>query len=872
MEDDQPTEQQRLQTARQAVKQAAFYMKRALDQKSLRDGLKHASAMLSELRTSALGPKSYYDLYISVTDELRHLEGYISAEHKRGRRMLELYELVQHAGNVLPRLYLLLTVGSVYIVSQEAAAKDILTDLVEMCRGVQHPLRGLFLRNYLAQATKAKLPDTGSEYEGVGGTVSDAVSFVLSNFGEMNKLWVRMQHQGGVRDREAREKERLELRILVGTNLMQLSKLEGVDLTMYSETVLPAILEQVVNCKDALAQQYLMECVAQVFPVSFHIPTLPTWLQHTSWLAPGADVKALLQCMMDRLASAEGEASGDGDGSGEGSGGEAGQPFELLSAHLASLHPKPAAAAEGAGEGTASADVPSQEAAASGAAAAPPAPAFDPAETLELYEALLKFVLGAYPQRTDFIQATLKAANELLVAAPPGLAATNSKAARVLVSIVTQPLSHFPSILTLLELPSWPPLLSHLSHDRQKDVAAQLVGAVIGQEATVSSADAAKQLLLFVQPLMNDGPGEAAAADAAREEPIDEDTALELGPVSRLIHAFKAADTDDQCRILNSAFKQASAGAVRRSPFTLVPVVFACLPLARKIRSRVLKGETVEVSVHKLLTFVGSIIAALQPLAPSLALRLHLLAAQVADACGEESEAYDFMTGAFTCYEEDISDSRAQLAAVTLASATLHHTRDFSAENYDTLATKATQYSARLLKKPDQARAIARASFLFCTSAIHAPPKPEAADDGAAGDDDDKAATAEEEEEGGSGGAAETVSAAAAARQPKRVLECLQRSLKISDACKANSLHIPLFVEALDTYLLHFSAACPAITSTYVTSLMQLIAQQLAESADAEGAAKEAVSKATVHFHNIKAYLAAKQGQDERFKEIESSP
>eukprot|EP00965_Chrysotila_dentata_P190266 6173767-Pleurochrysis_carterae.AAC.1 len=29
-----------------------------------------------------------------------------------------------------------------------------------------------------------------------GGAVADAVSFVLTNFGEMNKLWVRMQHQG----------------------------------------------------------------------------------------------------------------------------------------------------------------------------------------------------------------------------------------------------------------------------------------------------------------------------------------------------------------------------------------------------------------------------------------------------------------------------------------------------------------------------------------------------------------------------------------------------------------------------------------------------------------------------------------------------
>ena len=62
--------------------------------------------------------------------------------------------------------YLLCTVGSVYIKSKEAPAKDILKDLVEMCRGVQHPIRGLFLRSYLAQISRDKLPDIGSEYEG----------------------------------------------------------------------------------------------------------------------------------------------------------------------------------------------------------------------------------------------------------------------------------------------------------------------------------------------------------------------------------------------------------------------------------------------------------------------------------------------------------------------------------------------------------------------------------------------------------------------------------------------------------------------------------------------------------------------------------
>ena len=57
-----------------------------------------------------------------------------------------------------PRLieirYLLITVGLVYIKTHEYSRRDILRDLVEMCRGVQHPLRGLFLRNYLLQCTR----------------------------------------------------------------------------------------------------------------------------------------------------------------------------------------------------------------------------------------------------------------------------------------------------------------------------------------------------------------------------------------------------------------------------------------------------------------------------------------------------------------------------------------------------------------------------------------------------------------------------------------------------------------------------------------------------------------------------------------------
>ena len=103
-------------------------------------------SFLGELRTSLLSPKSYYQLYMGICDELRHLEQFLLDEFRKGRKVADLYELVQYAGNIVPRMYLLITVGLVYIQTNEFSRRDILRDLVEMCRGVQHPLRGLFLR------------------------------------------------------------------------------------------------------------------------------------------------------------------------------------------------------------------------------------------------------------------------------------------------------------------------------------------------------------------------------------------------------------------------------------------------------------------------------------------------------------------------------------------------------------------------------------------------------------------------------------------------------------------------------------------------------------------------------------------------------
>lgn len=273
-----------------------IFVRQELDQ--LMDALKSASLMLAELRTSSLSPKQYYELCaltlvhtataltqllldMAVFDALRHLSNYLYDAHTQGRHHLaDLYELVQYASSIVPRLYLMITVGSVYMSIPDAPIKEIMKDMMEMSRGVLHPVRGLFLRHYLSGQTRDHLPTAlepgyviGTSmpnttltpiYSSPAGCLQDSISFVLTNFIEMNKLWVRLQHQGHSRDREKREMERRELRILVGTNLVRLSQLDGVDLDLYQRIILPSILEQVVNCKDVIAQEYLMEVVIQV--------------------------------------------------------------------------------------------------------------------------------------------------------------------------------------------------------------------------------------------------------------------------------------------------------------------------------------------------------------------------------------------------------------------------------------------------------------------------------------------------------------------------------------------------------------------------------------------------------------------------------
>jgi hypothetical protein len=67
---------------------------------------------------------------MAVFDALRHLSNYLYDAYTQDKHHLaDLYELVQYAGNIIPRLYLMITVGSVYMSIPDAPIKEIMKEM-----------------------------------------------------------------------------------------------------------------------------------------------------------------------------------------------------------------------------------------------------------------------------------------------------------------------------------------------------------------------------------------------------------------------------------------------------------------------------------------------------------------------------------------------------------------------------------------------------------------------------------------------------------------------------------------------------------------------------------------------------------------------
>jgi len=686
---------------------------------------------------------------MAIFDALRHLSVFLRESHPQNH-LADLYELVQYAGNIVPRLYLMITVGTVYMGIEDAPVKEIMKDMMEMSRGVQHPIRGLFLRYYLSGQARDYLPaGTGP---GPEGNLQDSISFVLTNFVEMNKLWVRLQHQGPSKDREKRTKERQELQLLVGSNLVRLSQL--VDLDAYKGGILQPLLEQVVQCRDVLAQEYLLEVITQVFPDEYHLHTLDQFLAATARLNPHVNIKAIVIGMMDRLSayatrdaeadtperkreaeeeataklmeklkiSKENKSAEDKDGEAHENGnGENGEEAPSNDSDAKTIEKVETNGVETIGKGRGVPDnvrlfevfyeqvmnlismqrLPIQDITA-------------------LLNSLINLALNIYPERLEYVDQVLDYANKEASKYVNNADFHSQDCQKNVLSLLLAPVKTYFSLFTALALPNFIPFLNMQPYPTRRAVAGEVARSVLRNETPITTVEQLQGVLEILKVLIKEAspPPAGYPAGPARRGPAETDEMIEeQGWLARMVHLFKGTDTNVQFKLLQTARDSFSQGN-ERIKFTTPALLTASLKLARRYKAREHLQDDWSTQSSALFKFSHTLVSTLYtrvtaPGIADLALRLFISCGSIADQCGFEEVGYEFFAQAFTVYEESISDSRAQFQAVCVIAQALSRARGFSKENYDTLITKCALHGSKLLKKPDQCRAVYLASHLW---------------------------------------------------------------------------------------------------------------------------------------------------------------
>nr|6H7W_Q Chain Q, Vacuolar protein sorting-associated protein 35 [Thermochaetoides thermophila DSM 1495]6H7W_R Chain R, Vacuolar protein sorting-associated protein 35 [Thermochaetoides thermophila DSM 1495] len=820
-----------LEDALIAVRQQTAMMRKFLDTPGkLMDALKCCSTLVSELRTSSLSPKQYYELYMAVFDALRYLSAHLRENHPVNH-LADLYELVQYAGNIIPRLYLMITVGTAYMSIDGAPVKELMKDMMDMSRGVQHPVRGLFLRYYLSGQARDYLPTGDSD--GPEGNLQDSINFILTNFVEMNKLWVRLQHQGHSRERDLRTQERRELQLLVGSNIVRLSQL--VDLPTYRDSILGPLLEQIVQCRDILAQEYLLEVITQVFPDEYHLHTLDQFLGAVSRLNPHVNVKAIVIGMMNRLSDyAERESQNEPEE----------DRAKLEEEALAKLLEKTKLGQNSELEPQ-NGDHPDTEVSSTTDSAQAPSTAdsdttavngeeepvrkrrgipvnvplydifFDQVQhlvqaqhlpiqdTIALCCSLANLSLNIYPERLDYVDGILAYALAKVKEHANSADLHSQPAQQSLLSLLQSPLRRYVSIFTALSLPTYVSLFQAQTYPTRRAIAGEIVRTLLKNQTLISTPAHLENVLEILKVLIKEGsqpPAGYPGVVQPRARPLETDETMEeQGWLARLVHLIHSDDNDTQFRLLQMT-RKAYAEGNERIRTTTPPLITAGLKLARRFKAREHYDDNWSSQSSSLFKFLHSAISTLYtrvngPGVADLCLRLFCSCGQVADMTEFEEVAYEFFAQAFTVYEESISDSKAQFQAVCVIASALHRTRNFGRENYDTLITKCAQHASKLLRKPDQCRAVYLASHLWWATPI-----------AARGETEDTELY----------------------RDGKRVLECLQRALRVADSCMETATSIELFVEILDRYVYYFDQRNESVTTKYLNGLIELIHSNLA--------------------------------------------
>ncbi len=618
--------------------------------------------------------------------------------------MKDLYDVVQQCETIVSRLYLLICVASAYIETGQANATDIIFDLFNLMKGVQNPLRGLFCRFFFLKMIKDRLPDKGNEYEKPGASPDDSIKFILNNLDDMNRLWIRLNNIDDPEERIIREREREQLKYLVGENITRLSSLNAITPEIYRKKVLPRIIEILLDSKDAMSQQYLMECVIQAFPDEYNIEAMNTLLETSSKLESVVDIKTLFISLMEKLAKYVTNLKEE-----ENIGGSSPtQIFNLLKGNIDKIIRE-----------NQSLNIQ------------------DNLKLIELESAFLKFAIKCSPKKDRLYTVNNTLGDCVALLNRNRGERLNSDGMKLIGKLLSSPLE---SQLSIFDMPSFPELMKYLNYSSRATLSLRIIDSLMGKnsEVEINSSSKMTTLVDFIRPLLEDSP-DSGDFDQYQFE-------YEQSVVCKVLYTIKTNDPQNVYDILNVLKNAFVKGGKERMKVTLPALVSTYLNLAYSISNSFAKNNNIEDNdervvhnefiskydlrnldtndlfnkfIRRVYTQINDTITLLENENPELAFKLYLQLATQAnnvkvDKITYEEVCYSSLSSAIQVFNSGKMNNDVKVDLLNEMIGSVLNFNILGHDNFISITSNIVQAAQTLIKRGDQCIAILSCVHLFC--------------------------------------------------------------------------------------------------------------------------------------------------------------
>ena len=234
--------------------------------------------LISLLKIGYLTPSNYYLLYKDISDLLEETtEYYIREKVGKGMKIKYIYESMLQCQYVIPRVYLMIVCGSIFLEFFPIKYREIIYDLLNAVKCVQNPLRGFWVRYFLVKKLKNYLPNNiglyldNEEYFYEYRKIS--LYFFMNNIDEMILFALRIRKEIFIDDKKLDEKQRTDICSSIEEIIQDISTFKGLDKNIFVNKILPKffeIISNVDNSKDFNLEQIIIAAIIKYFNIEYY--------------------------------------------------------------------------------------------------------------------------------------------------------------------------------------------------------------------------------------------------------------------------------------------------------------------------------------------------------------------------------------------------------------------------------------------------------------------------------------------------------------------------------------------------------------------------------------------------------------------------